>query len=423
MQFHPIADAFPLIQGAEFDELVEDIRQFGLREPIVLLDGQILDGRNRWRACQAAGVEPRYETFPGGDPIAFAISANLRRRHMDESQRAMVAAKLANMRQGERTDLASFEARLVSQSDAANLLNVSRSSVQRAREVLDHAVPELSSQVERGEVSVSVAADIASLPEPEQQEIVARGEKEIMAAAQRIRRNREEVKRAKKLEENRAAAASIPAVGERYRLFHAPCIEALELEPESVDWVVTDPPYPAEFLSCFSDLGRVAAHVLKPGGGALVMSGQAHLPHVIRHLDEHLHYQWTLAYRLEGDSSRLFGVKVFNRWKPVLLYRKGKQAGEWFDDMVASDVNDNDKEHHHWGQSVSGMRDLMKRFVRPGDVVLDPFLGGGTTAVVALELGATVIGYDIDVNAITATKARIGAMLALQDASMAEAAD
>jgi N6-adenosine-specific RNA methylase IME4 len=200
MQFHPIADVFPLIQGSEFDQLVEDIQQFGLREPIVLLNDMILDGRNRWRACLVAQVEPHFEAFPGGDPVAFVISANLRRRHMDESQRSLVAAKLANMRQGERTDLASFEAKLVSQADAANLLSVSRSSVQRAREVLDHAVPELTSQVERGEVSVSVAADVASLPEPEQHEIVARGKKEILEIAKRLRAEKMEQRRAERLE-------------------------------------------------------------------------------------------------------------------------------------------------------------------------------------------------------------------------------
>ena len=62
MEAHPIANLFPLIEGAEFDELVEDIRQNGLRTPILLhADGRILDGRNRLRACLRAGVEPRFK--------------------------------------------------------------------------------------------------------------------------------------------------------------------------------------------------------------------------------------------------------------------------------------------------------------------------------------------------------------------------
>ena len=67
------------------------------REPIVLFEGAILDGRNRYRACMAAGVDPRFEIYDGNDPLAYVISLNLKRRHLDESQRAMVAAKIANI--------------------------------------------------------------------------------------------------------------------------------------------------------------------------------------------------------------------------------------------------------------------------------------------------------------------------------------
>ena len=95
--FHPLADIFPSIIGNEFDALVADIRDNGLREPIVLFDGQILDGRNRYRACEQAGVEPRFETYDGADPAGFVVSLNLRRRHLNEGQRSAVAAKLENL--------------------------------------------------------------------------------------------------------------------------------------------------------------------------------------------------------------------------------------------------------------------------------------------------------------------------------------
>ena len=74
LTFHPLANIFPLIDGAAFDELVADIKSHVLREPIWLYDGQILDGRNRYRACNAAGIEPRFTAYEGNDPVALVIS-------------------------------------------------------------------------------------------------------------------------------------------------------------------------------------------------------------------------------------------------------------------------------------------------------------------------------------------------------------
>jgi N6-adenosine-specific RNA methylase IME4 len=101
-RFHPIANVLPLIDGAEFDRLVADIAEQGLLNPITLYQGQVLDGRNRECACHAAGVEARYVEFDGKDPAAFVLSQNLARRHLGPSERAMVAARLATLKDGQR---------------------------------------------------------------------------------------------------------------------------------------------------------------------------------------------------------------------------------------------------------------------------------------------------------------------------------
>jgi phage N-6-adenine-methyltransferase len=185
--YHSLANIFPLLDGSEFAALAEDIRATGLRQPILLFEGVILDGRNRYRACIEAGVDPRFEIYDGNDPLAYVISLNLKRRHLDESQRAMVAAKIANMGEGRPSKTSPIGE--VSQAQAAEMLNVGKRSVERAAEVRGHGVPELAEKVERGQVSVSAAADVARLPEPEQREIVAAGPKAVVDVARDIRRN------------------------------------------------------------------------------------------------------------------------------------------------------------------------------------------------------------------------------------------
>jgi N6-adenosine-specific RNA methylase IME4 len=190
--FHPLAQIFPLMEGEEFEGLVADIKAHGLFEPIVTYEGQILDGRNRYRACLAAGID--CESVPytdDNDPLGYVVSRNLKRRHLSESQRAMVAARLATLKRGDNQY--SFEHPSIEGS--SNLLNVGHASVERAKAVQRAGVPELIAAVDQGKVSVSGAADIATEPPEQQREIVARGEREILEAAKRIRGERAESRR------------------------------------------------------------------------------------------------------------------------------------------------------------------------------------------------------------------------------------
>jgi hypothetical protein len=95
--FHPVAEMFPLIEGAEFEQLVEDIREHKQREPALCVPGDggellIVDGRNRKRACDVVGVPLKFELWDGrGSLAALACSLNLRRRHLTQTQRAAAA--------------------------------------------------------------------------------------------------------------------------------------------------------------------------------------------------------------------------------------------------------------------------------------------------------------------------------------------
>jgi N6-adenosine-specific RNA methylase IME4 len=195
LEFHPLANLFPLIEGQEFEALVADVREHGVREPVVLFEGKILDGRNRYRAAQAAGVEFDIREFDGDDALKFVVSLNLHRRHLNESQRAMVAAAIATLPRG-----ANQHAQICapSQDDAAAMLNVSRRTVQAAAKVVANAAPEIVEAVQQGRIAVSDAAKIASRPQDEQRAIMEKAQdtsRNLVAAARRvdIEKQREEI--------------------------------------------------------------------------------------------------------------------------------------------------------------------------------------------------------------------------------------
>ena len=180
--FHPLADIFPMLEPKEQMSLSDDIKAHGLREPIVMHEGKILDGRNRYQACVMAGVDPAQKDFDGPDPLAFVISANLRRRHLNDDQRALVASKIATLKKGDNQHTANAG---TSRARAAALLNVSEAKVERVHKVRTKGAPELVAAVERGDVSVSAAAAVASLLKDEQTKVVAAGPAAVVEAAKK----------------------------------------------------------------------------------------------------------------------------------------------------------------------------------------------------------------------------------------------
>ena len=171
---HPAANAFPMLDGDAYAALRDDIAFHGVHVPIVKTpDGLILDGRNRAAACAELGL-PCPSVVYDGDPVAYVVSLNLLRRHLNESQRALAAARLANIKNGSNQytlgkvgasiDAPTFDpvAPSISQAEAATMMGVSRPSVQRAAAVLKGAAesiidPTVVEAIERGEVSVNKA--------------------------------------------------------------------------------------------------------------------------------------------------------------------------------------------------------------------------------------------------------------------------
>lgn len=167
-KIHPAADLFPRLEGDAFRELVEDIRANGLRDPITVVgeedDLTLLDGRNRVRACEEAGVPPHFTPYLGDDPVGFIISKNLRRRDLTPDQRAAIAHDLATMARGGDRRSTEFSNRQsggsksvpVTKAEAAKKMGVSKRRVERIATVAKKS-PELHAKVKSGNVSLGAA--------------------------------------------------------------------------------------------------------------------------------------------------------------------------------------------------------------------------------------------------------------------------
>lgn len=180
-QLHPLCTLFPRIDGGEFAALVEDIRANGLSQPIVLHDGMILDGGNRYRACEEAGVEPEFVEFEGESIVSFVLSANLHRRHMTAGQRAAIVASAQDwaraqshggVRKAETEQAARLPLEPGEQAASLPLERKQRETVadraaksdasertQRMADKVAKADPELAKQVAHGEMTLPEAVE------------------------------------------------------------------------------------------------------------------------------------------------------------------------------------------------------------------------------------------------------------------------
>jgi len=177
---HPIAAIFPLMSDSELAELAKDINEHGQREDIVVYQGKILDGRNRYRACLLADVEPRVTSYIGTDPIRDVLSWNLHRRHLNVSQRAAIATAALPLLEKQARERKAEAARKLNaalkgnpiranlpgpdkgqeehraRTDAATMFSVSPRSVQTAKKIQQEA-PELLEEVKSGNMTLNAA--------------------------------------------------------------------------------------------------------------------------------------------------------------------------------------------------------------------------------------------------------------------------
>ncbi len=185
-------------------------------------------------------------------------------------------------------------------------------------------------------------------------------------------------------------------------------IEHLPLPDESVDMIFTDPPYLRSYLPCYGHLAREAMRVLKPGGFVLAMAGGMYINQIFRLFDDAgLTYFWQFTHlSLNGEAPFVWARSVIAHAKAIIAYSKGDGKAR-IGGVHGAYTGRKDKAFHEWGQDVDSARYYIDNFSAPGDTVLDPFIGGGTTAVACELIGRRWLGFDVDPAAIETTRNRI----------------
>jgi hypothetical protein len=370
---------FPDLPPDQFEALKADIAKRGQLEPIDVDErGEVLAGHQRLRAIEELGVEPQFAIRAGlteAEKIEHAIKSNVLRRHLGPIEKARALERLAELegatlgtRGGPARDRRTVR-RL------AELFGADRSTAYRwietARKLEPH--PDLARLVDAGAMEARRAVALA---------------REREAAA-------------------RAAPASsrLPASADlRLGDFR----EVLADVPEgSAELIFTDPPWTGPSMPIFSDLGRFAARALKPSGLLLCEVGQMHMAEAIRLLGSHLTYLWCLALWLPGRNARIQARQAINTWRPILVYsRTQERRSRWFLDSYRVEEPP-DKTWHPWQKAVAPARYYIDQLTGLGDLVVDPFLGSGSTALAAVAMDRRFVGSDIDPKAIHATRVRL----------------
>ena len=405
-EFHSIVKDFPPMQDWEFEQLKENIAEVGLLVPIVVWQEQIVDGRHRYWACMDTGVEPKYRHLDGdyAGMINYVQAYNVEHRNITLDQKKAAILKL-NDRRGNGGDREIQEEHTM--AELAEMAGSSRSSMFDLAAVQD-ADPELFEEVAQGKVSANSAKALLEYPPKVRKETLERfsegGYKSPQHAAREVTR---EINR-----ENLMARAEKTPANDRYKLHSLPIAMLHEkVEAGSIDLIITDPPYPKEYIHLFKDLAAFAAHALKPGGGLVVMAGNFFLDEKIMNLSHpELKFRTSIAYHMPGKHDIDRGEIVQVITKPVLVYHK---IGGKLTTMIASyltyEETQRDDSLHHWGQQLPGFEKLVEMFTKEQKpyVICDPFMGGGTTGVAAIKAGFDFVGNDINEDEIRVVKGRL----------------
>lgn len=402
----PYEDLLPHLSDEEFEQLKEDIARRGVQVPVEYDEhGNILDGHHRARACQELGITDWPRIIRAGlsekEKIDHIIAINLHRRHLTREQRRELVLKLRQQGWSTRR--------------IAERLGVGTMTVYNDLRTVQNCTVDLPDRV----ISKDGKSRPATRPKPA---VFAKNEREFQLVtnllqqvepdaigtgivdAKRAARMARSAILEKKRDELKRQSESVP-ISDRWQVW---CADIQDWQaPRRYDFIITDPPYPREFLHLYEVLAQRACEWLLPGGLLVVMTGHFHLPEIFEMMTRHLDYYWLATYQMPGQPTPVQRRAVNTTWKPIVMFtRKGDDyRGKTFGDSFVSPHRS--KAHHDWEQSSEGMADIISHLAQPGQFILDPFMGSGTTGVAALKCGCFFHGIDVDADAVAIAKRRL----------------
>jgi predicted methyltransferase len=385
----------PPLTPEEFKQLENNCMNEGIREAILTWNGYIIDGHNRYEIAQRWQLDynTKEKVFKDESEVKeWMILNQFGRRNLSNYQRSVLALELEGVfkRKAEDNLIESGKnygkgcqisdkpiiEKIDTKKEIAKLAEVSHDTIAKVKTIQQKAPEEVKAKLSTGEISINQAY----------QEI-----KKEEKVKERIQ------EREKLAEEGAKKTIDIDfRLGDFMDVFS-------DIPDGSIDCIITDPPYPKEYLDQWSKLSMFAKRVLKPNGYCIAYSGQMYLPEVMHRMSEHLDYYWTFAVYHQGQTQIVNGVNLICRWKPVLIFQNGKsKIKNTIQDYFISEQRE--KSGHDWQQSQSGVAYLIEMFTNPGDLICEPFAGSGTTIIVAREKSRNIIAAEIHENSYNITK-------------------
>lgn len=422
----------PRLKPSERAALEASILAEGCRDPLVVWsrDGKedvLVDGHNRREICEQHGIKYRSTQmeFENRQAVVdWMLRHQLGRRNLSKEAAADLVGQVYNARKnpnGVRKLPQNEEAGATAEA-VSDELGVSRATVERAgayaaaldrlttllgllRDELRHGEFVNGGKAENGRaISMGDAVELAKLADADVQavwkKITDRGDgcASVKAAVRELRNE----KAARKVKAAKDELIEV-RLGDFVEL-------SKDIEPGSVDVIITDPPYPHEFIECWSHLSEVASRVLKPYGLCIAYTGKLHLDQCMARLGEHLSFYWQIVF-MQTVMPTIHPRKVNTKYKPILVFQNVPEGGKvrphdrYFIDVI--DGERVEKESHEWQQSADGVEKLFDVFTNVGDLVFEPFSGGGTTAFVAKQMNRRCIACEIDKKAYDGSVARV----------------